>query len=108
MTKSKRTKSIKVRVSEEELEQLRVNSTRSELARWMREHCLANDLKPKKSKVVSEVSPDLLRALSGIGNNLNQIARRVNSGEWGALDKVQVLTALAAVERSLRSLRDDS
>ncbi|MGF9039073.1 MobC family plasmid mobilization relaxosome protein, partial [Klebsiella pneumoniae] len=24
----------------------------------------------------------LLRQLAGMGNNLNQIARRVNSGEW--------------------------
>jgi predicted chitinase len=46
-----------------------------------------------------------LRQLAGMGNNLNQIARRVNSGEWGPADRVQVIAALAGIERELAELR---
>ena len=104
---SKRNRSIKIRVSDEELEILRMHSTRSELARWIRETCLSGgqqDFIKQANK--NAIDPELLRGLSGIGNNLNQIARRVNSGEWGALDKVQIIAALAGVERALTDLRN--
>ncbi|EFT1145670.1 MobC family plasmid mobilization relaxosome protein, partial [Escherichia coli] len=47
----------------------------------------------------------LLRQLAAIGNNLNQTARKVNSGQWSSGDRVQVVVALMAIERELRSLR---
>ena len=102
---SKRNRSIKIRVSDEELEILRMHSTRSELARWMREFCLSGGQQDFIRQAKSAPNPELLRGLSGIGNNLNQLARRVNSGEWGALDKVQIIAALAGVERALTDLR---
>uniref|UniRef100_UPI001D0D916F MobC family plasmid mobilization relaxosome protein n=1 Tax=Raoultella ornithinolytica TaxID=54291 RepID=UPI001D0D916F len=37
----------------------------------------------------------LLRQLAGMGNNLNQIARRVNSGEWGPLDRLRIIAELS-------------
>jgi acyl carrier protein len=46
-----------------------------------------------------------LRALAGIGNNMNQIARRINTGEWDSLDVVKIVSALGAVERELAELR---
>ncbi|EFK2968252.1 plasmid mobilization relaxosome protein MobC, partial [Escherichia coli] len=42
---------------------------------------------------------------AAIGNNLNQTARKVNSGQWSSGDRVQVVAALMAIERELRSLR---
>ena len=36
---------------------------------------------------------------------LNQTARKVNSGQWSSGDRVQVVAALMAIERELRSLR---
>ncbi|MGC0180094.1 MobC family plasmid mobilization relaxosome protein, partial [Enterobacter cloacae complex sp. 2025EL-00056] len=50
-------------------------------------------------------APPLLRQLAAIGNNLNQTARKVNSGQWSSGDRVQVVAALMAIERELRSLR---
>ena len=103
----KREKIIKIRVSPEELETLKFNSTKAELAAWMRDTCL----NPGQTDFVrdlaqpSPVDPALLRALAGIGNNLNQIARKVNTAEWGAVDRVQVIGALAGVERELAELR---
>jgi hypothetical protein len=104
----KRNRSIKIRVTDDELEIMKMHSTRSELARWIRETCLSGgqqDFIKQANK--NAIDPELLRGLSGIGNNLNQIARRVNSGEWGALDKVQIIAALAGVERALTDLRNN-
>ena len=103
----KREKIIKIRVSPEELETLKFNSTKVQLAEWMRETCL----NPGQVDLVRDlvqpdpVDPALLRALAGIGNNMNQIARRINTGEWDPLDVVKIVSALGAVERELAELR---
>ena len=103
----KREKIIKIRVSPEELETLKFNSTKVQLAEWMRETCL----NPGQVDLVRDlvqpepVDPALLRALAGIGNNMNQIARRINTGEWDSLDVVKIVSALSAVERELAELR---
>ena len=55
MTEPKREKIIKVRVSPEELATLQMHSTRTELARWMRETCL------------NPGQTDLVRDLRGAG-----------------------------------------
>lgn len=104
---AKREKIIKIRVSPDELETLKWRSTKSQLAEWMRDTCL-NDGQGdmvRQSKDPVPVDPALLRQLAGMGNNLNQIARRVNSAEWGAVDRVHVITALSAIERELSELR---
>ncbi|MGE1187226.1 MobC family plasmid mobilization relaxosome protein (plasmid) [Escherichia coli] len=36
------------------------------------------------------------------GNNLNQTARKVNSGQWSSGDRVQVVAALMAIGDELR------
>jgi hypothetical protein len=103
----KREKIIKIRVSPEELETLKFNSTKVQLAEWMRETCL----NPGQVDLVRDlvqpepVDPALLRALAGIGNNMNQIARRINTGEWDSLDVVKIVAALGAIERELSELR---
>ncbi|NUL88277.1 plasmid mobilization relaxosome protein MobC [Escherichia coli] len=51
------------------------------------------------------VPPPLLRQLAAIGNNLNQTARKVNSGQWSSGDRVQVVAALMAIGDELRRLR---
>ena len=59
---------------------------------------------PKKNtpkRKYTEVDPKLIFQLSAIGNNLNQIARRLNSGE-----KVKVLPVLLSMEQELERLRN--
>ncbi len=51
------------------------------------------------------LAPPLLRHLAAIGNNLNQTARKVNSGQWSSIDRVHVVAALMAIEGELRQLR---
>ncbi|WP_077948632.1 MobC family plasmid mobilization relaxosome protein [Salmonella enterica] len=47
----------------------------------------------------------MLRQLAGIGNNLNQIARRINRGDWKALDKAAVISVLIQIERELSDVK---
>jgi hypothetical protein len=61
-----------------------------------------------KSRRVPEsslISPALLRQLAGMGNNLNQIARRVNAGGGTGHDRVQIVAALMAIDAGLERLR---
>ncbi|HBE5886367.1 TPA: MobC family plasmid mobilization relaxosome protein, partial [Escherichia coli] len=58
-----------------------------------------------RSGKLPTLAPPLLRQLAAIGNNLNQTARKVNSGQWSSSDRVQVVAALMAIERELCSLR---
>ena len=50
------------------------------------------------------VDPELLRQLAAIGNNVNQIARRVNSLSSG-VDRVELLVELAGIRDELRAIR---
>ncbi len=45
------------------------------------------------------------RRLAGMGNNLNQIARRVNAGGGTGHDRVQIVAALMAIDAGLEQLR---
>ena len=103
-----REKIIKVRCTLEEYEALRHRCPKARLAEWMREHCLALEgTRSRSQKVPAAVDPALLRQLTGLGNNLNQIARRINSGQWTGMDRVHIVSALAGIERELAALWDN-
>lgn len=101
----KRTKHIKIRVTDDEHRQLLANCPKARLAEWVRETCLA-DTSHRTKTPYPPVDPALLRQLAGIGNNLNQIARKLNSGEWEAIDRLQISALLAVIERDLVTLKD--
>jgi len=52
-----------------------------------------------RQKPTPKVDPELIRQLSAIGNNLNQVSRRVNQG-----DKIDVISHLVAIENQLEQL----
>ena len=56
-----------------------------------------------------EVDPQLLRQLSSIGNNLNQIAKIVNQKAKTdtPLDRIAVITALYGIEQELKRIHND-
>ena len=56
-------------------------------------------VKKQPRRKYSDVDPKLLRELNAIGNNLNQISRRVNSGE-----KLELQIELATIESQLERL----
>lgn len=105
MTDEKRTKHIKVRVTNNEHERLKALCPKARLAEWVRETCLQETSHQSKAPY-PPVEPALLRQLAGIGNNLNQIARKLNSGEWRPRDRLQITALLAAIDRELITLKD--
>ncbi|MBD3806839.1 MobC family plasmid mobilization relaxosome protein [Sulfuricurvum sp.] len=56
-------------------------------------------IKKTPKRKYTTVDPNLLFEINAIGNNLNQIARRVNQG-----DKFDVLLLLVAIEKKLERL----
>lgn len=60
--------------------------------------------RPRQRRASRRADPALLAALGKVGSNLNQIARWANTHK-SAADAVQVVAALAAVERILLSYR---
>ncbi len=98
-----RTKVIKIRTTDVEYAELVKRSSKPRLAEWMRELCLG--VKAPRANLVPSVNPQLLRQLAGIGNNLNQIARAINSQEWKPVDRIQVISALIGIERNLVALK---
>ena len=74
MEQIKRTKAIKIRLTDEEHERLKELQQGNELATWMRTTCL-NIGAAQQAKT----DPQILRELNKIGVNMNQIARAVNS-----------------------------
>ena len=90
-------------VTQDEHQQLLERCDGKQLAAWMRQTCL--DTRPARASRLPSIDPVLLRQLAGMGNNLNQIARKINGGQWSGADRVQVVAALMAIDASLERLR---
>ena len=99
----KRNKMLTMWVTEDEHRRLLERCDGRQLAAWMRQTCL--DEKPARTGKLPSISPALLRQLAGMGNNLNQIARRVNAGGGTGHDRVQIVAALMTIDAGLERLR---
>ena len=99
----KRTKEIKIRLTETEHQLLLERCDRTHLAEWLR-HLGLGEHTSRKRRVPS-VAPELLRQVSGIGNNLNQIARRLNQLDGlNPTERVSLLAVLNSLDRNLSEL----
>ena len=102
----KRDRVYKVRLSESELEKLREGNV-SNIARFLRESALDRLAGKEQTQVYTKIDRDFLLELSRIGNNLNQIAKAINTdiAGTGTFDKVRLLHLLIAVRESLEDLK---
>lgn len=82
---------VPLRLSDSEKANLLALADGRELAPWIREICLNE--KPRHRITPPKIDPILIRHLAAIGNNVNQIARVLNSNP-------SIETALVAVEIS--------
>ncbi|QDE47867.1 MobC family plasmid mobilization relaxosome protein (plasmid) [Enterobacter hormaechei] len=89
-------------VTEDEHRRLLERCDGKQLAARMRQTC-TDEARPRRQ--TSSISPALLRQLAGMGNNLNQIARRVNAGGGSGHDRVQIVAVLMAIDAGLERLR---
>ena len=90
-------------VTEDEHRRLLERCDGRQLAAWMRQTCL--DEKSARTGKLPSISPALLRQLAGMGNNLNQIARRLNqSDSLTPSERVSLLSILNSLDRQLGEL----
>jgi len=99
-----KTETVHIRISPEEQERLKRNAGPRRLSAWCRK-VLLNELAGGAS--IAEELLGLRRELSAIGNNLNQIARRLNTGEQVEItSRIPELDDIKArINRALRRVR---
>ena len=123
-SKAIRERTIKVRLSESEYQLLDSNNPYGSIAKLLRQAAVEkatkihnskaeDDQKIKARKVVessySKTERALILELGRIGNNVNQIAKAVNTdiAGVGTFDKVKLLHLLISIDQQLRELRPD-
>lgn len=122
--KAIRERTFKVRLSESEYQLLDSNNPYGSIAKLLRQAAVEkatkiynskaeDDQKIKATKVVessySKTERALILELGRIGNNINQIAKAINTdiASTGAFDKVKLLHLLISIDQQLRELRPD-
>lgn len=123
-TKAVRERTFKVRLSETEYQYLDVHNPYGSIAKLLRQSALekatqrfnskaeeADKVKLKKliETPYNKVERALILELSRIGNNINQIAKAVNTdvSSTGTFDKVKLLHLLISIDQQLREFRPD-
>lgn len=123
-TKSVRERTFKVRLSETEYQYLEANNPYGSIAKLLRQSALEKTTKLFNSKAeeadqvklkkeietpYNKAERTLILELSRIGNNINQIAKAVNTdiASTGTFDKVKLLHLLISIDQQLRELRPD-
>ena len=126
VTKQKvvRERTFKVRLSESEYQLLDANNPFGSIAKLLRQSAVdkatkiynskADDAeKIKSTKIVessySKTERNLILELGRIGNNVNQIAKAINTdiAGTGTFDKVKLLHLLISIDQQLQELRPD-
>ena len=122
--KAVRERTFKVRLSETEYQLLDANNPYGSIAKLLRQAAIEkatkihnskaeDDQKIKTTKVIessySKTERTLILELGRIGNNINQIAKAINTdiASTGAFDKVKLLHLLISIDQQLRELRPD-
>ena len=123
-SKAVRERTFKVRLSESEYQLLDANNPFGSIAKLLRQSAVdkatkiynskADDAeKIKSTKIVessySKTERNLILELGRIGNNVNQIAKAINTdiAGTGTFDKVKLLHLLISIDQQLRELRPD-
>lgn len=100
-----RERTIKIRLSQSEYDQLQERKIGKELASWIRTVALGE----KVRKPVPTADPELLRQLAKMGGNLNQIAFLANAqARRGDFDALAVLLQLSTIKEQLQAILERS
>lgn len=106
--KNLRTKQLNIRLTQNEYEKLQKKADEHNLgmATFLRDRIL--ELSPPVERVhdLPKIDPELIRTLSGIGNNINQIARLANSqnASYNQVDIVSLRKSLALIAQTLGNI----
>lgn len=102
-----RAKWLKIRVSDEEMAEIKKRAGRHDMSTYARGLILDQPVaepEPKHRKIVHSADPELVRAINRIGININQIARQTNAGqEVGNAVLMALLNLQATLDKALAS-----
>ena len=115
---------VEIRLSESEYQLLDTNNPYGSIAKLLRQSAVekathlfnskvddSEKIKPTKivESTYSKTERSLILELGRIGNNVNQIAKAINTdiASTGAFDKVKLLHLLISIDQQLRELRPD-
>ena len=124
LNKAVRERTFKVRLSESEYQLLDNNNSYGSIAKLLRQSAVEkatkihnskaeDDHKIKATKIIessyTKTERALILELGRIGNNVNQIAKAINTdiASTGTFDKVKLLHLLISIDQQLRELRPD-
>lgn len=104
---------IQIRVTDDEMKEIKQRAGSVSTSTFLRQIALNQPIvqsAPVQKKIIHSVDPALIREVNRIGNNINQIAKQLNSGT--ELSNA-VLIALLNLQNSLdetvqRVMKDDS
>lgn len=103
MSDELRTKAIKIRVTADEFEQLKVKADRKPLAPFMRDKCLDAET-PQRRRVPPKLDPEFARHYSNALNNLNQLTKKVNQNTEG-FERLNLLFELQKMTDEIEGLK---
>ncbi|MBT2771194.1 plasmid mobilization relaxosome protein MobC [Halomonas sp. ISL-60] len=110
MKSEKRTKIVKSRFNEAETELLKANANGEPLGAFLRNIGLGNTIKEvyKIKKMYIPVDPHLTYELHKLGQNLNQISRKINqdSKSGKTLKLFQILSGISRIEKTLNEIKE--
>lgn len=102
-----RTKWLKIRVSDNELLDIKKRAGIHDMSAYVRGVILDQPIaapEPKHKKIVHSADPELVRAVNRIGNNINQIAKQTNAGqEVGNAVLIALLDLQTTLDKALAS-----
>lgn len=104
MPKPVRPKEIKIRLSLNEHQRLLDRAGNRRLAPWLRDLGLGERPLDLRQPRAPATDPALLRHIAIIGNNLNQIARVMNTVEMSPARKIEYLSMLDRIRAAVESL----
>ena len=102
-----RTKWLKIRVSDDEIVDIKKRAGRHDMSNYVRGLVLDQPIaapEPKHKKIVHSADPELVRAINRIGININQIAKQTNTGqEVGNAVLIALLDLQTTLDKALAS-----
>lgn len=96
-----RTKWLKIRVSDDEILDIKKRAGRHDMSTYARGLILEQPIaapESKHKKIIHSADPELVRHVAWIGNNINQIAKHLNAG--GDVDN-DILLTLVNIQSAL-------
>ena len=106
-----RTKWLKIRVSDDEVLNIKKRAGRHDMSNYVRSLVLDQPIaapEPKQEKIIHSADPELVRAINRIGININQIAKQTNAGqEVGNSVLIVLLNLQTTLDKALASSMPD-